>query len=55
MKRAFCLHIHQLFASDAEGAGEMFRDHAPFDQTPRNEDGTVNFKEDFWKKQQSNC
>jgi len=36
-------------ASDAEGAGEMFKvTTLPFDNTPRNEDGTVNFKEDFF-------
>lgn len=38
--------------SDAEGAGEMFRVSAlPFDGTPRNEDGSVNFKEDFFGKE----
>ncbi len=36
-------------ASDAEGAGEMFKvTTLPFDGTPRNEDGSVNFKEDFF-------
>ncbi|MFM2145186.1 MAG: hypothetical protein RL732_22, partial [Bacteroidota bacterium] len=43
------LHTPIITASDAEGAGEMFRvTTLPFDQTPRNEDGTVNFKEDFF-------
>ena len=45
------LHTPIVTASDAEGAGEMFRvTTLPFDQTPRNEDGTVNFKEDFFGK-----
>ncbi|HEX4373053.1 MAG TPA: OB-fold nucleic acid binding domain-containing protein, partial [Puia sp.] len=34
-------------ASDAEGAGEMFKvTTLPFDKTPRNDDGTIDFKED---------
>lgn len=38
-------------ASDAEGAGEMFKvTTLPFDNTPRNEDGSVNFKEDFFER-----
>ncbi|WP_298391450.1 asparagine--tRNA ligase [Hydrotalea sp.] len=45
------LHTPIITASDAEGAGEMFRvTTLPFDGTPRNEDGTVNFKEDFFGK-----
>jgi len=45
------LHTPVITASDAEGAGEMFRvTTLPFDQTPRNEDGTVDFKEDFFGK-----
>src|SRR6476646_7981476 len=45
------LHTPIITASDAEGAGEMFRvTTLPFDNTPRNEDGTVNFKEDFFGK-----
>lgn len=45
------LHTPIITASDAEGAGEMFRvTSLPFDGTPRNEDGTVNFKEDFFGK-----
>lgn len=40
-----------ITASDAEGAGEMFKvTTLPFDNTPRNEDGTVNFKEDFFER-----
>jgi asparaginyl-tRNA synthetase len=43
------LHTPVITASDAEGAGEMFKvTTLPFEQTPRNEDGTVNFKEDFF-------
>jgi asparaginyl-tRNA synthetase len=41
-----------ITGSDAEGAGEMFRVTAlPFDKTPRNEEGAVNFKEDFFGKE----
>ncbi|MFT4023432.1 MAG: asparagine--tRNA ligase [Flavihumibacter sp.] len=43
------LHTPIITASDAEGAGEMFRvTTLPFDGTPRNDDGSVNFKEDFF-------
>ena len=43
------LHTPIVTASDAEGAGEMFRvSTLPFDNPPRNEDGTINFKEDFF-------
>ncbi len=43
------LHTPIVTASDAEGAGEMFRvtTLSP-DNPPKNEDGTVNFKEDFF-------
>lgn len=45
------LHTPVITASDAEGAGEMFRvTTLPFDNPPRNEDGSVNFKEDFFGK-----
>jgi len=45
------LHTPIITASDAEGAGEMFRvTTLPFDETPRNEDGSVNYKEDFFGK-----
>jgi asparaginyl-tRNA synthetase len=45
------LHTPIITASDAEGAGEMFRvTTLPFDNPPRNEDGTINFKEDFFGK-----
>ncbi|MFN4286184.1 MAG: asparagine--tRNA ligase [Lacibacter sp.] len=43
------LHTPIITASDAEGAGEMFRvTTLPFDNTPRDENGQVNFKEDFF-------
>ena len=43
------MHTPIVTASDAEGAGEMFRvTTLPFDGTPRNDDGSVNFKEDFF-------
>ncbi|TDH19723.1 asparagine--tRNA ligase [Segetibacter sp. 3557_3] len=45
------LHTPVITASDAEGAGEMFRvTTLPFDNPPRNDDGSVNFKEDFFGK-----
>ncbi|HMO33061.1 MAG TPA: asparagine--tRNA ligase [Lacibacter sp.] len=43
------LHTPVITASDAEGAGEMFKvTTLPFDNTPRDENGQVNFKEDFF-------
>ena len=44
------LHTPIITASDAEGAGEMFRvTTLPVDGTaPKNEDGSINFKEDFF-------
>jgi asparaginyl-tRNA synthetase len=46
------IHTPIITGSDAEGAGEMFRvSTLSFEETPRNEDGTVNFKEDFFGKQ----
>ncbi len=43
------LHTPIITASDAEGAGEMFRvTTLPFDNAPHNDDGTINFKEDFF-------
>jgi asparaginyl-tRNA synthetase len=45
------LHTPIITSSDAEGAGEMFRvTTLPFDNPPRNENGSVNFKEDFFGK-----
>jgi len=43
------MHTPIITASDAEGAGEMFRvTTLPLDNPPRNEDGSINFKEDFF-------
>jgi len=43
------LHTPIVTASDAEGAGEMFRvTTLPFDNPPRNEDGTIDYREDFF-------
>lgn len=44
------MHTPIITSSDAEGAGEMFRvTTLPVDgAAPRNEDGSVNFKEDFF-------
>lgn len=44
------LHTPIITASDAEGAGEMFRvTSLPIDgSAPKNEDGSINFKEDFF-------
>ena len=45
------MHTPIITSSDAEGAGEMFRvTTLPFDNPPRNEDGAINFKEDFFGK-----
>jgi asparaginyl-tRNA synthetase len=45
------MHTPIITGSDAEGAGEMFRvTTIDFDNIPRNEDGTVNYKEDFFGK-----
>jgi len=45
------LHTPIVTASDAEGAGEMFRvTTLPFDKTPRKENGEVDFSEDFFGK-----
>jgi len=43
------LHTPVITASDAEGAGEMFRvSTLPFDNPPRKEDGSIDFSEDFF-------
>lgn len=45
------MHTPIITGSDAEGAGEMFRvTTIDFDNIPRSEDGTVNYKEDFFGK-----
>lgn len=43
------LHTPIITASDAEGAGEMFRvTTLPFDNPPRLDNGQINFEEDFF-------
>lgn len=43
------LHTPIITASDAEGAGEMFRvTTLPFNETPKKEDGSIDFAEDFF-------
>jgi asparaginyl-tRNA synthetase len=43
------MHTPIITASDAEGAGEMFKvTTLPFDKTPRDEEGKVDFKQDFF-------
>ncbi|MBC7874094.1 MAG: asparagine--tRNA ligase, partial [Ferruginibacter sp.] len=45
------MHTPIITASDAEGAGEMFKvTTLAFDETPRNENGAVNFSQDFFGK-----
>lgn len=47
----YYMHTPIITASDCEGAGEMFRvTTLPLDAPPRNPDGTINFKEDFFGK-----
>ncbi len=50
----FYLHTPIITASDAEGAGEMFRvTTLDFDKTPRTEDGKIDFSEDFFGRETS--
>jgi asparaginyl-tRNA synthetase len=43
------MHTPVITGSDAEAAGELFKvSTLPFDNTPRNDDGSINFKEDFF-------
>ena len=45
------IHTPIITASDAEGAGEMFQvTTLDLEKMPKNEDGTVNFKNDFFGK-----
>ena len=45
------IHTPIITGSDAEGAGEMFRvTTLPIDTPPKNDDGTINFQEDFFGK-----
>ncbi len=47
-------HTPIITASDAEGAGEMFKvTTLDFDDTPRTEDGKVDYKKDFFNKETS--
>lgn len=47
----FYMHSPIITASDAEGAGEMFQvTTLNLKDVPKNEDGSVNFKEDFFEK-----
>ena len=52
MERNFVyVHTPIITGSDCEGAGEMFRvTTLDLDNLPKNEDGTVNFTEDFFSK-----
>ncbi len=44
-----CMHTPIITASDAEGAGEMFKvTTLDFDNTPRTDDGKVDFSADFF-------
>jgi asparaginyl-tRNA synthetase len=46
------LHTPIITASDAEGAGEMFRvTTLPLNQLPKKDDGSIDFSEDFFGKQ----
>ena len=50
----FYLHAPIITGSDAEGAGEMFRvTTLPFDETPRGEDGAIDYGEDFFGRETS--
>lgn len=50
-KGFFNIHTPIITASDAEGAGEMFHvTTLDVGNPPRNEDGTVNYQEDFFGK-----
>jgi len=45
------MHTPIITGSDAEGAGEMFKvTTIDLDNVPKNEDGKVNYKEDFFEK-----
>ena len=48
------LHTPIITSSDCEGAGEMFHvTTLPLENVPKNEDGSVNFEEDFFGRQTS--
>ncbi|HRG67493.1 MAG TPA: asparagine--tRNA ligase [Saprospiraceae bacterium] len=47
----YYLHTPIITASDAEGAGEMFQvTTLDLNNIPKNEDGSINFKEDFFER-----
>ena len=51
-KGFFYLHTPIITGSDAEGAGEMFRvSTLDMDQPPRNENGDIDFSQDFFGKE----
>ncbi|MDC1105671.1 asparagine--tRNA ligase [Prolixibacteraceae bacterium] len=50
-KNFYNIHTPIITSSDAEGAGEMFRvTTLPFNDTPRTEEGDVDFTQDFFCK-----
>ncbi len=51
--KGFCnVHTPVITGSDAEGAGEMFRvTNFDLNNVPKSEDGSINFKEDFFGKE----
>ncbi|RXQ95105.1 asparagine--tRNA ligase [Ancylomarina salipaludis] len=52
MKGFYYMHTPLITGSDAEGAGEMFRVSTLDPKNPPlNEDGTINYKEDFFGKE----
>ncbi|MCK4881023.1 MAG: asparagine--tRNA ligase [Bacteroidales bacterium] len=51
-KGFFCLHTPIITASDAEGAGAMFKvTTLDLDQIPKNEEGEIDFNQDFFGRQ----
>jgi asparaginyl-tRNA synthetase len=51
-KGFYMMHTPVITGSDAEGAGEMFRvSTLDASNPPKNEDGSVNYKEDFFGKE----
>ena len=51
-KGFYNIHTPIITGSDAEGAGEMFRvTTLDLDNTPKTEDGEIDFKEDFFGKE----
>lgn len=51
-KGFYNVHTPIITGSDAEGAGETFRvTTLPFDNPPRTEEGTIDYKKDFFEKE----